>query len=193
MKMLLSVLLLLLCSSCVQLGGDTQPLRYYLLQPNEAAQPVALQSDAAVLIEPIRLPAYLDRPQLTTHNNQNQVIIAPLDRWAEPLEENFSRILHENLSRHLQPSRVDSSLNAAGNNNLTLSLIVNSFDGIIDKQISVDIRWKITAEKPVKEVRQGRFTLDTPVGTGYAQLVKGLNEALNDFSFKLAQELAKQN
>jgi len=188
----LTVMLLLFCSSCVQLGGDSQPLSYYLLQPNEAAQPVNMSSASNVVLEPVQLPTYLDRPQLTTHNNQHQVIVAPLDRWAEPLEENINRVLRENLSRHLQETRVDSAIRTSSSNNLIVNLTVNRFDGILDQQIKVDIRWTLTAGKAPEPLQQGRFKVETPIGAGYSELVRELNSALDSFSYELAQELARQ-
>jgi uncharacterized lipoprotein YmbA len=57
-------------------------------------------------IGPIKIPRYLDREQLVTRISQNRFAIAENDRWAEPLEENFSRVLSENLSILLQIDRV---------------------------------------------------------------------------------------
>jgi uncharacterized lipoprotein YmbA len=192
MKKLLTVTLLLFCSSCIQLGGDSPPLRYYLLQPNEAAQPLPRQSTAGVTLEPISFPAYLDRPQLTTRNEEHQVIIAPFERWAEPLEENFSRILQENLSRHLRETRIGSLLRHANDGkNRLVKISINSFDGRIGQQIAVDIRFTITASDSQEPIQQGRFIDNAPVGDGYPELVRTLNSALDNFSYTLAQALAK--
>ena len=193
MKNFLLLVLLLLTSSCVQLGSDPQPLRYYLLQPNPAAQPLSFPPATGISLEPIRMPAYLDRPQLTTLNQNNQVIIAPLDRWAEPLEDNFSRILKENLSRHLlAPGGAAQLWQTNSHANLLVKLTINSFDGILGKQTTVDIRWTIAKTGTPKWSLQGRFVDKTPIGHSYTELVQGLNRALDKFSYKLAQELSSQ-
>lgn len=57
-------------------------------------------------IGPIKIPGYLDREQVVTRISQNRLAIAENDRWAEPLEENFSRVLSENLSVLLQIDRI---------------------------------------------------------------------------------------
>ncbi|HEY1234686.1 MAG TPA: PqiC family protein [Candidatus Binatia bacterium] len=57
-------------------------------------------------IGPIKIPGYLDREQVVTRVSQNRLAIAESDRWAEPLEENFSRVLSENLSILLQTDRI---------------------------------------------------------------------------------------
>ncbi len=191
MKQFLSVILLLLCSSCVQLGSDSQPLRYYLLQPNAKAQQLSRHADIDVTLQTIHVPAYLDRLQLTTYNQQQQVIIASLDRWAEPLDENLNRVLKENLSRHLQGGRITSQKkHEAAAENLKLQLTINSFDGILGGHVSVDIRWMIARNGMSEQIKQGRFTDNTPIGDSYSELVQGLNRALDKFSYKLAEELA---
>jgi uncharacterized lipoprotein YmbA len=60
----------------------------------------------ALGIGPIKFPGYLDRPQLVTRVSQNRFAVAENDRWAEPLEENFSRVLSQNLSILLQTDRI---------------------------------------------------------------------------------------
>jgi uncharacterized lipoprotein YmbA len=194
MKQFLSViLLLLLCSSCVQLGSDSQPLRYYLLQPNAVAQKLPRQTNINVTLQTIHVPAYLDRLQLTSYNQRQQVIIASLDRWAEPLDENLNRVLKENLSRHLQGGRITSQTKQeTAAETLKLQLTINSFDGILGEHVSVDIRWMIIRNGVSEQIKQGRFTDNTPIGNSYAELVQGLNRALDNFSYKLAEELVSR-
>ena len=57
-------------------------------------------------IGPIKFPGYLDRQQFVTRISQNRFAVAENDRWAEPLEENFSRVLSQNLSILLQTNRI---------------------------------------------------------------------------------------
>jgi uncharacterized lipoprotein YmbA len=57
-------------------------------------------------IGPIRFPAYLDREQIVTRTAQNRLDISENDRWAEPLEENFTRVLSQNLGMLLGGARI---------------------------------------------------------------------------------------
>jgi len=191
MKHFLTSTLLLLCCSCVQLGSDPQPMRYYLLQPNAQAEALSIDPEVNLTLEPIQFPTYLDQPQLTTHNDQQQVIIATLDRWAEPLPENVTRVLRENLSRHLQVAKTSQVTLKPDNQELSIKLTINNFDGILGQKLNVDIRWAIIATDRSKKLSQGRFTDDTPLGKKYSDLVIGLNGALNRISQKLAMEVTK--
>ena len=60
----------------------------------------------ALGIGPVKFPGYLDRQQLVTRISQNRFAVAENDRWAEPLEENFSRVLSQNLSILLETNRI---------------------------------------------------------------------------------------
>jgi hypothetical protein len=57
-------------------------------------------------VGPIRFPGYLDREQIVTRATQNHLDISENDRWAEPLEENFTRVLSQNLGMLLGGVRV---------------------------------------------------------------------------------------
>ena len=49
-------------------------------------------------VGPVKLPQYLDRPQIVTRLSRNELQLAEFHQWAEPLGRNFSRVLAENLS-----------------------------------------------------------------------------------------------
>jgi uncharacterized protein len=107
------LILLFLCfipAACVSLGPQADPSRFFALASlpptSQRVQDAAGNNALAVGIGPIKFPAYLDRPQLVTRISQNRFAVAENDRWAEPLEENFSRILSQNLSILLHTERV---------------------------------------------------------------------------------------
>lgn len=192
MKRFLSVALLLMCTACIRLGSDPLPMRHYLLQPNAEAKPLALDRAVIFSLEPPRLPAYLDRLQLTTHDDRNQVLLAPQDRWSEPLEESIPRVLNENLSRYLLDGRTESARGqGAEERKVLIALTINSFDGILGQRTAVDIRWTITASGSPLPVRHGHFIDNAPIGNSAADLVHGLNSALDRFSFALASAVSE--
>ncbi len=81
--------------------GGSQPSNYYLLSslstPGTTIQS-ASPDQLVIGVGPVTLPAYLDRPQLVTRASANRLDLAEFDRWAEPLQDMFSRTLAENLS-----------------------------------------------------------------------------------------------
>ena len=109
----LGVIILLVCfisAGCSFLEVKPDPSRFFALtslpRTGQRAQDAAGTNALALGIGPIKFPGYLDRQQFVTRISQNRFAVAENDRWAEPLEENFSRVLSQNLSILLQTDRM---------------------------------------------------------------------------------------
>ena len=100
----LAVLALLLAAAC----GTTPPTRWFVLVPTAPVPGSLTRPDLAVAIEPVVLPASLQRPQLVTRIGQHELHLADFERWAEPLEDNMGAVLAEDLGRLLGTDRVSS-------------------------------------------------------------------------------------
>ena len=57
-------------------------------------------------IGPIGFPDYLRRPEVVTRTSPTTVELSDLDRWAEPLDSAFARVLSEDLSGLLGTQRI---------------------------------------------------------------------------------------
>lgn len=79
----------LAAGGCITLSDPPEPVRYYTLaDPNQAT---VTGSGPGVLAGPFELPEYLNRPQLVTLGSNNELLLAPAERWAEPLEDSVAR------------------------------------------------------------------------------------------------------
>jgi uncharacterized lipoprotein YmbA len=86
-------------------GASSSPTRYYVLTPLDTAAPVE-KRDVAVLVSGVRLPQYLDRPQIITRGGDNQLQVSDHEQWAGNLRQDMTRVLTENLGRLLGSDRV---------------------------------------------------------------------------------------
>jgi len=103
LRNLLLLMLPLLLTAC----GSTPASRFYLLTPQDLPASIQpLTGEPHIGVGPISFPKYLDRPQIITRSSNAEVYLAETDRWAEPLQENFTRVLAENLSRQLGTGRI---------------------------------------------------------------------------------------
>jgi uncharacterized protein len=98
-------------SGCMNFSPMPDPSRFFTLTPlPRAEQSRALDTlknnSLFVGVGPIRFPGYLDREQIVTRATQNHFDISENDRWAEPLEENFTRVLSQNLGMLLGGARI---------------------------------------------------------------------------------------
>ncbi len=90
---------ILLCSFVVwlvivaaMLGGcgSTPPSRFYHLDsmtsPGEGGQQTGGEEKTIISLGPVRIPDYLDRPQIITSSGDNEFNLSEFDRWAGSLE-----------------------------------------------------------------------------------------------------------
>jgi uncharacterized lipoprotein YmbA len=101
----------LLASGCALLTGPkVVPTRFFLLtsarQGEAAASLGPERSGVSLGVGPVVVPSYLDRPQMVTRVEANQLRISETDRWAEPLRSSVPRVLSESLGRDLDTNRV---------------------------------------------------------------------------------------
>ena len=89
------VFILFLLTAC----GSSPPTRFYMISADStSASPSQTSADVSVGVGPIRLPEYLDRPQIVTRGNNARIELAEFDRWAEPLDRSFTAALVDYLS-----------------------------------------------------------------------------------------------
>jgi uncharacterized lipoprotein YmbA len=180
-----------LASGCAT--GTTAPSRFYLLSPLpdvEAAQPVTTAPAGQVTVRLVTLsvPGYVDRPQIVDRASRNRLELAEFDRWAEPLEENVSRVLRDNLTYLLADDRilvVDRDFDVSAD--YLIGAKVLRMDSGPGDEVNLRVRWGI-ARKTVNEIVMVRTShITEPIGSGgYDAAVAALSRALG----KLSQEMA---
>jgi uncharacterized lipoprotein YmbA len=88
-------------------GGGVQD-QFYMLQPVKETPPSAKNPARGPLIGlgPIKVPAYLDRPQIVTAASDHEYRLAESQRWAERLDDNIARVSLENLAALVPTDRI---------------------------------------------------------------------------------------
>lgn len=184
-------ILLLLCTSCIQIGSDPQPMRHYLLESMVDAPNNYPDKALTIDLKLIDFPAYLDRLQIVTRDQNNGIAFSDSARWAEPLQDNLIRVLRENLTLVLPEVNISvSPWENSSDNVIKVKLVVNKFFGKLDDHSQVDVRWTIVNDRG--QTIQGHFIDRQPIGNSYQDLVIGLNNGINHLSQDLAKELVKQ-
>jgi len=187
----LILVLLLLCTSCIQIGSEPQPVHYYLLDSMTESANIYPDTTLTIDLELADFPEYLDRPKIVTRNDQNSINFADSERWAEPVQESLMRIVRENLTLLLPGSNISISPWENSNSHaIKVKLMVNNFFGKLDDHTRIDIRWTIDNQSGQR--MQGHFTDQQPIGSSYQDLVVGLNNGINNLSLELAKKLAGQ-
>lgn len=101
----LAPIVALALAGCSLLGGpNVPPTRFYVLSPDAVGAP--RPSDLAVGLGPVRFPGYLDRPEMAVRRDANHIAYLDTARWAEPLKDNFVRVLGTDLGQRLGTDRI---------------------------------------------------------------------------------------
>jgi uncharacterized lipoprotein YmbA len=188
------LLLCLVVSGCVSLGPQPDPSRFYALtslpHPGQRQQNPAASEALVLGIGPVKLPGYLDREQFVTRISQNRFAVAENDRWAEPLEENFLRILAQNLSILLQTDRI-VTYPWERNQRPTYQVQVEvlRFEPNAEQRVELWARWTVFDNaKKIVTVRESH--LSQPTGDKSTEsAVAALSEVAGDLSKEIAAAL----
>ncbi len=113
----------LFCAALLIVGCAQPNKNFYVLT---AAGPVPSGGGTGIGVGPIALAEYLDRPNLVTQQDANQLGVAEDHRWAGDLTGNIARVTAANLGR----------LRRTGN----VRTYPWSNDSEIDYQVTLDIR-----------------------------------------------------
>ena len=182
--------LLLTLSLLLAAGCGSTPTRFYALTPLSASGPStpASGTDVSLGVGPVEIPKALDRPQIVTRRGRNEFHLAEFDQWAEPLEDNVTQVLAENLSVLLPASRVtvypwDRSTDI----DYQVVVKVLRFDRSAGGDAVLKARWSITGPTPENARLTGEFSHNKrPAGDEYRATVEAMNQLLGEFSREVA-------
>lgn len=83
----------------------TEPTRYFALTPMSDDVPIA-ETDKAIGVFPILLANYLDRNGIVMRTSPNELTVAGMDNWIEPLDLQIRGVVARNLGQLLGTERV---------------------------------------------------------------------------------------
>lgn len=194
----------LLLSGCLELGGVSPPSRFYLLTPGGETRAAATDlapdggpgvgpadlglADLGLGVGPIRIPAYLDRPQIVTRSGANGLELAPFDRWGEPLQESVARVLATELARRLGTERVQRHpWRDAESVQVAVEVDVLRFDGPLGGPVTLEVRWTLRAGG--ESVQHASHITEVGDGGGYAEQAAAMSRALATLAREIASEV----
>ena len=100
-----SVVLALALSGCAH---DSKPVQYYRLSVDSGngARLPAVAQGPVIGLGPIRIPEYLDRPQMIVAITDNQYRLSEEHRWTDRLDQNISLALFKALPGQLGTDKI---------------------------------------------------------------------------------------
>jgi len=171
--------LLLLVTGC-----STPPSRFYSL--SAAPPPAATPSDLSVAVNPVIIPAAVDRAQIVVSVGQNQVRVDEFNRWVGPLQNGIARVVAENLVAMLGTPRVTVSSQSLTVPDYRVAIDVQRFDSALGEAATLDAFWTVIRVKDGRS-QTGRTSLREPTtAPGYDGVAAAHSRALE----RLSQDVA---
>jgi hypothetical protein len=174
--------LALLACAC----ASTPPPRYYVLEAIRAADVPATR--LSVLVEPVTVPAEVDRPQIVRATQANEVAIEDLHRWAAPLQDNVAEVLAADLAAQLGTRDVATSQELRRAYGYRVSVAIRGFESRLGEDARLAANWSVrradgairTGDSSVRETtRGGDFAaLASAHSRAIARMAQDISEAI---------------
>jgi uncharacterized lipoprotein YmbA len=186
----LTALLFTGCSS------SSSKAQFYTLNSISSTRPDApMATDGQPLsigIGPVSIPQVLDRPQIVTRTGPNKMQIDEFHRWAGRLDEDFARVVAENLALLLATEKVAVypwDVNFKPRYQVVLD--VQRFEGRMGKgDVLLEVLWKVIDPQETATLRIRKSVITEPFSAkDFDTLVATKSRAVEKLSILISQEI----
>ena len=178
-------------AGCSPLAPRPNYTKYFVLTPiSDTASATPASSNLAIGLGPIDFPGYLDRTTVVTRSAPTKIDLSPTDRWGEPLDKNFTRVLSENLAQLLNTYRIEEyPWSHEARIDYQVAIQVENFETTTDGQSLLRARW-IIKNGNGHDVYASETTANTPAGVGDTGISAALSSDLAILSRAIAEQLS---
>lgn len=190
-RMLLLILPGLLLNGC----ASSPPTKFYLLSPVPASESgketTAVPNPTTIRVDGVLIPGYLDRPEIVTRINENEIHLADLNQWGEPLRDNFTCVLAANLSRLLPLNRYAVfPFKSPGSVDYQVSVEILRMDGKLGGEVLLTAQWSVLTGENNQMLANRKSHLKASEGSNdYGSLVAVESRLLETLSREIAQSI----
>lgn len=185
---LLSLVVSLACAGCW-----SPSVQYYSLQASPEASRFAGTSQGPVIeVRRLRLPGYLNNPQMVTRLDGGEVRLDESNRWIEDLGANFQRAFVQNLAARSGSTAVFISGYSDQTPERVVEVDIARFD--VSKSGLANLTASYTISRPTKANAKTSVVtvLEEPVaGRGAEARVAALSELIDRLSKEIARAASR--
>ncbi len=176
--------------------SSAPPMRYYVVTSLEGTAAAASSPGPGVVVAGVRLPQYLERPQLVTRSGDNQLQVEEFHQWGGNLAKDLTRVLAENLSRLL---RSDAVVAAPHTQRLRpdyrVEVDVLRFERAGDARVYLTAKWWLLRGADGAQLAGPTTTLTSeplPAAPTFDPTVAAMSRAYGELARAIAQVIAQQ-
>ena len=187
-----------LLSGCVK--SSTPVTRFYVLNPINSDTSLVSESERkgllSVEVASLRLPQYLERPQIVTRSGGNRLELAEYNQWGGNLRKNMMRVIAKNLSQLLStPNIAISPHRPPKPSDFYIELEVMKFERDSEGQVRFSTQWRLSRGRDRKSLATQITNLISPTVhsmSDFDQTVSAMSALVGELSQIIAQEILKQ-
>lgn len=189
----LIALFALLLSGC---RGSTPKTEFYTLNSirntQMDAKPISAGQPLSIGVGPVTIPQMLDRPQIVSRTGPYTLQIDEFHRWAGRLNEDFARVLAENISLMLATEQVDVyPWDVSFKPRYQVILEVQRFEGRLNQQdVFLEVFWKVVdPQKRTTLLIKRSVIKESLTATDYETLIATKSRAIAELSKLITIEI----
>jgi uncharacterized protein len=176
-------------------GKSVAGTRFYVLTPL-AAEPLANAGRAQPLsvdVVDLRLPQYLERPQIVTRTGDNRLALAEFHQWGGNLRKDMHRTLARNLSVLLATPNVSISPNRPPKAaDFRVELEVMQFEQGADARVRLSVQWRLSQGRDRVPLEVRILDLESPEVIGepdFDAIVSAMSALYGELSRDVARAI----
>jgi uncharacterized lipoprotein YmbA len=187
------LVLVLAASGCSVLDPQPDRSQFFVLSPMAEASPGSGLNGAVVALGPVNLPDYLDRLEIATRTDANRLRYSDTDRWAEPLDVNFTRVLSQDLSILMNLGEIVSyPWFSDARVDYQVPVHVSRFEGDEDGNVVLEARLSVKVPRNGMVIyAKDSHIAQTATGIGDAAVVGAMNAAVTDLAREISAVLGQ--
>ncbi|RLB91117.1 MAG: hypothetical protein DRH26_08490 [Deltaproteobacteria bacterium] len=196
---LVFVLTVSLLSGCIK--TTSVPTRFYVLNPfdydvslvNETKKNVS----SSVEIASLRLPQYLEKPQIVTRSSKNRLELAEYHQWGGNLRKNMTRVLAQNISQLLDTPNISiAPFSPPVPPEFRVEIEVMRFERDFNGQVRFSTQWRLSSGQDRKILVTRMTDLESPVVQplpDFEHTVLTMSALLGELSRIIGREILKHD
>jgi uncharacterized lipoprotein YmbA len=175
------------------LGGPSAPTNFYMLSPMNSSQagtsPATAEGRIRIGLVTVVVPEYLNRNEIVVNLDNTVYRLAEFNQWAEPLSDNLTRVLEENLTNMLQDDSITVFLSSDSSipPDYRLEVDVLRLDGNLGGQAALVVQWALLEAEEDELILMRRSKYQEPAADN---TYKGLVLAKSRTVEKLSRDIA---
>lgn len=184
----------LLQAGCVFVSNSPSP-RFYMahsIAKDRVLKKFDFPTGVFIGVGPVRVPEYIDRPQMVTQGKDGLLNIAQFERWAEPLDSAVIRLIVENLILMLEganPLKFPWDFTIPVKYQVDVDVI--QMDSDLEENLTLTVRWNIFDVNTRQILFSKRSQLVQAITShNYFGLSEAFSAAIASLSSEIAEQLS---